>query len=197
MKENFELRALARSQLKGNWLAAVGVYLIYSLIVCISGVTIVGPIIIGGPLTLGYCGYFLRKVRGEPVKLENLFDGFKQFASSFLLLLLQTIFITLWTCLLVVPGIVKTFSYSMSFFLLRDNPGMGAAEAISASRKMMKGHKGRLFALCLSFIGWFLLSILTLGIGLLWLFPYIYLSMANFYEDLKSGEALPFQQDSV
>jgi uncharacterized membrane protein len=188
MKTNFELRTLAREQLRGTWLAAVALTLVYTVILCLSGLTLIGSILIGGPLTLGLYGYFIRKVRGESVRLENLFDGFKLFGSSFLLFLLQSIFITLWTCLFFVPGIIKSFSYSMAFFLLRDNPNMGALEAISASRKMMNGHKGRLFGLCLSFVGWALLCILTLGIGWLWLGPYVSLSIANFYEDLKQNQ---------
>jgi uncharacterized membrane protein len=188
MKTNFELKALAREQLRGTWLAAVALILVYTVIICLASATIVGSVIIGGPLTFGLYGYFIRKARGESVRLENLFDGFKLFGSSFLLFLLQMIFISLWTCLFIVPGIIKSFSYSMAFFILRDNPGIGALEAINASRKMMNGHKGRLFGLCLSFIGWCLLGILTLGIGYLWLGPYVSLSIANFYEDLRQNQ---------
>ncbi|GHU39452.1 membrane protein [Spirochaetia bacterium] len=185
MKENSELRSIARSQLKGSWLAAVGVTFIYMIIVSLSGFTVVGPIILGGPLAIGFYGYFIRKARNETVKLENLFDGFKLFGSSFLLFLLQMIFITLWTCLLFIPGIVKSFSYSMAFYILRDNPNLGASEAITASRKMMNGYKGKLFGLYLSFIGWALLSVITLGIGVFWLIPYMQQATADFYEDLK------------
>jgi uncharacterized membrane protein len=187
MKENSELRSLARAQLKGSWLQAVGVCFVGALIVTVSGAVVVGPIIIGGPITLGICGYFIRKARNESVKFENLFDGFDLFGSSFLLCLLQTIFITLWTCLFVVPGIIKTLSYSMAFYILRDNPTMGASDAITASRKMMNGYKGKLFGLYLSFIGWALLCVLTCGIGYLWLIPYIEQATANFYEDIKEN----------
>jgi uncharacterized membrane protein len=187
MKTSSELKALARSQLQGTWLAAVVLVLIYTVIIALSSMTVVGSVLLGGPLTLGMYGYFMRKVRGESIRLENLFDGFQQFGSSFLLFLLQMIFITLWTCLLIVPGIIKSFSYSMAFFILRDNPDMGALEALNASRQMMDGHKARLFGLYVSFIGWFLLSILTLGIGYLWIGPYMALSVANFYEDLKQN----------
>ena len=130
------------------------------------------------------------------VKLENLFDGFKQFGSSFLLWLLEWIFLTLWTCLLIVPGIVKSFSYSMAFYILPDNPGIGAAEAITRSRKMMDGYKIQLFKLYLSFIGWALLCCLSLGIGFLWLIPYIKLSEADFYRYLKESQSLEVS-DSV
>ena len=188
MRENRELRAAARSQLHGSWLAAVGVVFIYAAIISASGFVVVGPLVLGGPLTLGLIGYFLKKVRGQEVKFEDLFDGFRLFVSSFLLYLLEVIFLSLWSALFLIPGIVKSFSYSMAFYILHDNPDIGAAEAITRSRKMMHGHKGKLFKLCLSFIGWGLLCCLTLGIGFLWLCPYVTVSVTNFYEDLKKNQ---------
>jgi uncharacterized membrane protein len=188
MKEHSELRAIARAQLHGGWLAAVGMLLICSIIIGASGVTLIGPLILGGPLALGFTGYYVKKARGEQVELENLFDGFKFFGTSFLLFLLICIFQSLWTCLFIIPGIVKSFSYSMAFYILRDNPGIGSVEAITRSRKMMVGYKGKLFRLHLSFIGWYLLCFLSLGIGFLWLYPYINLSVANFYENLKQNQ---------
>ena len=154
MKENHELRAIARSQLHGGWLAAVAMVSLYTIIISASGLVLIGPLILGGPLTLGFMGYCLKKTRGEAVRVENLFDGFKLFGTSFLLYLLEIVFIGLWTCLFIIPGMVKCLSYSMAFFILRDNPDIGAAEAITRSRKMMSGHKGKLFGLLLSFIGW-------------------------------------------
>ena len=174
--------------MRGGWLAAVGMFIVYSMILGASGLVGIGPFIIGGPLLLGFFGYYLKKARGEAVKLENLFDGFNVFGSAFLLFVLSTLFLFLWTCLFVVPGIVKWFSYSMAFFILRDNPEIGAVEAITRSRKMMNGYKGKLFCLYLSFIGWALLCCLSLGIGFLWLCPYINASLAHFYEDLKAEQ---------
>jgi len=189
MKENRELRALARSQLHGSWLVAVGLALIYCIIIGASSFLVIGPFVIGGPLIFGFLGFFLRKARGEQAEIENLFDGFKLFGSTFLLYLLEYIFIVLWSCLLIIPGIVKYFSYSMAFFILKDNPEIGAMEAITQSRKMMFGHKGRLFGLCLSFSGWIFLTCLSFGIGFFWLYPYMSLSIANFYEDLKQNQS--------
>jgi uncharacterized membrane protein len=107
------------------------------------------------------------------------------------LFLLEAVFIALWSCLLIVPGIVKFFSYSMAYYILRDNPDMSALDAITASRNMMNGYKGKLFGLYLSFIGWWFLCLFSFGVGYLWLTPYISLSCANFYEDLKNpGRAI-------
>jgi uncharacterized membrane protein len=189
MLRNFELRAAARSQLRGSWLPAVGVVLVYTLLWGIASLAIgIGPLLVGGPLTLGLYGYFIHKVRGEAAEIENLFEGFKNFARSFLLFLLEVVFIFLWSLLLIIPGIIKGLSYSMALYILHDNPGMSSLDAISASRRMMKGCKGQLFCLYLSFIGWALLCLLTLGIGGFWLAPYVNLSVANFYESLKNAQ---------
>lgn len=101
-------------------------------------------------------------------------------------MLLMCIFITLWSLLLVIPGIIKSFSYAMTPYILKDYPELSANQAINLSRKMMKGHKFDLFCLMLSFLGWVILSMFTLGIGYLWLAPYMYTTMAAFYEDVKA-----------
>ncbi len=91
-----------------------------------------------------------------------------------------------------IPGIVAALSYSQAFYILAENPGIGALEAIRISKRMMYGYKGKLFLLYLSFIGWAILSALTLGIGYLWLIPYVSTTLANFYEEVKRnyyGEA--------
>jgi uncharacterized membrane protein len=189
MKTSSELRALARADLKGSWLQAVGITLLYSIIAGAANIVPgVGPLIITGPLTLGLCGYYLKKARKEPAIVEDLFGGFQRFAASLVLFLLEALFIFLWSLLFIVPGIIKSLSYSMAFFILRDNPDMKGSEAITASRNLMNGHKMRLFLLGLSFIGWSLLCCLTLGIGFLWLCPYIVQSIAHFYEDLKQNQ---------
>ena len=99
---------------------------------------------------------------------------------------LMGLFIALWTLLFIIPGIVKMFSYAMTPFILEENPDLTANEAIDRSRAMMKGHKFDLFWLFLSFIGWGILCVFTLGIGTLWLTPYMQTSIAAFYEDVKA-----------
>ena len=99
---------------------------------------------------------------------------------------LMGLFIALWTLLFIIPGIVKMFSYAMTPFILEENPDLTANEAIDRSRAMMKGHKFDLFWLILSFIGWGILCVFTLGIGTLWLTPYMQTSIAAFYEDVKA-----------
>jgi uncharacterized membrane protein len=177
LKTNTELRAAARSQLRGNYLDAVKVTFVYTLLVPF--------LIICGPLTLGLCGYFLHRSRKENYSFGNLFEGFRFFEKSFLLGLLQSLFIFLWSLLFIVPGIVKSCSYAMSFFIMKDNPSMNVINVITESKKMMRGHRRRFFSLCFSFFGWAMLCVLSFGIGFLWLVPYMRLTFANFYVDIK------------
>ena len=112
--------------------------------------------------------------------------AFKDYWHKVLGMLLMGIFIFLWTLLLVIPGIIKTFSYAMTPYILHEYPNVGVNDAIDISRKMMKGHKLDLFLLELSFIGWMILTAFSLGIGLLWLAPYMQTAHAGFYEEVKA-----------
>ena len=182
-------REAAWAQLTGNWKPAVLVTLVYILIVgAMEGAKSLSflSIFVLGPLSYGYYVSFLNSKRtGEVVRIENLFDGFKDYARVFLTNLLQSIYIVLWTLLLIVPGIIKSISYSQTFFVLKDNPELKNNAAIERSMAMMEGHKMEYFCLILLFIGWLLLGILTLGIGLLWVNPYIATATAHFYEYVK------------
>lgn len=192
VKTNSSLRSSARDQLKGNWGIAVLLCLTFSIICGLPAYVpyfgVIIGIVLSGPLTLGLSTCFLKFVRRESFIFENLFDGFKRFSSSVIAQLLTTIFILLWTLLFIIPGIIAYCSYSMVFYILSDNPNLSAMEALRKSKEMMMGFKWKLFCLHLSFIGWALLSIITLGIGFLWLTPYVYSSIATFYEDLKIAQ---------
>jgi uncharacterized membrane protein len=188
---NSEIKAMSRRQLKGNWGLPILVCFLIGLIISVpSFIPFIGGIIvliITGPFTLGMCKYFIKFVRSEHPNLETMFDGFKMFSSSFVLALLISLFTFLWTLLLIVPGIIASLRYSMAFYILNDRPEIGSLDAINLSKQMMLGNKGKLFCLYLSFIGWGLLCILSLGIGFLWLVPYMQTAEANFYEDLKAA----------
>ena len=140
------------------------------------------------PMMVGMANAFLRLLRnGENDILGNTYwISTKKYWHKLWGMLLMYIFIILWSFLLFIPGIIKAFSYAMTPFILEENPELSANEAIDRSRAMMKGHKFDLFWLLLSFIGWFLLSLLTLGIGGLWLSPYQQTAVAAFYEDVKA-----------
>ena len=120
--------------------------------------------------------------------MERMFDGFKTYGRAIGVQLLMGILIMLWAVLLIIPGIIKSFSYAMTIYISKDHPELSANECIERSMDMMNGHKWDLFVLYLSFIGWFILCLFTMGIGFLWLIPYIQVSVAEFYEDLKAQE---------
>lgn len=186
---NYQIRTLSREQLQGNWVKVVLLCLVAILIAgMLGGISRIGPgisFLVSGPLNLGIVSCFLKLIRKEEFRFENLFDGFKNLASALILNILIGVFVFLWLLLFIIPGIIAAYSFSMAYYILSDEPSLGAMEAINRSKKMMMGYKWKLFSLHCSFIGWAILSILTLGIGFLWLIPYIKTATANFYKNLK------------
>lgn len=197
MTENFRptvLRNQAYEALRGKWTPAVVTSLVFCILlgvaVSLSRVNALLYLIayLGGAsiVAIGmlYACWDLF-TKGTLPEAGALFAPFKQYARTVGAVLLVFVYTLLWTLLLVIPGIIKAYSYSMTFYILRENPEMTAGDAITASQKMMDGHKMDLFLLSLSFIGWAILASITFGIGYLWLIPYIYTADAAFYETLK------------
>jgi uncharacterized membrane protein len=143
--------------------------------------------ILTGPLTLGVSAFFLKLIRNEGPGINDLGEGLKCLLKSFILNLLIAVFTTLWSLLLIIPGIIAAFRYSMAYYIMMDNPQLSAFEALKQSKYMMVGHKFEFFVLQLSFLGWFLLGALTLGFAFLWVNPYYEATKAIFYQDLKSS----------
>lgn len=141
--------------------------------------------VIGGAIGVGYSRFNLDLIEGNGARLSTVFGSFKQLTVALVARILRDIYITLWTLLFIIPGIIAGYSYSMMHYVMADNPGIGASEAIAESKRLMKGNKWRLFCLRLSFIGWELLAVFfTLGIGMLWVIPYEEAAMAAFYRDI-------------
>lgn len=138
------------------------------------------------PLAWGMEVVFLSIAQNEKVRFRNLFDGFQQYGRIFWTEALRALFVGLWLLLLIIPGIIKYYSYSMTYFILKDTD-LGYDAAIDYSSELMDGHKGELFLLDLSFVGWFILSIMTVGIGFLFSYPYWMTARAHFYEHLKES----------
>lgn len=211
---NSELRARARETLgkkifSSQWGMAVLVSLVLSIFLGVPSVSYdktfdlgsfevtqsfslsLGQFIFRGAVMFGLCKTFLTAVRTkEKISFELAFDGFNDFKRTFLLGLLENIFIILWTLLFIIPGIVKSLAYSMAYYIMLDNPEYTWRECLDESQKMMKGHKWQLFCLYLSFIGWYIVGALALGIGVLWVEPYQRAAQAEFYNELK-GETAP------
>lgn len=141
------------------------------------------------PLSWGYQISTLQTSRtGLEPEISTLISGYKDYWRITGTYLLMLVYVTLWSLLLVIPGIIKTFSYAMTGYVLRDNPELSFNGAIERSMALMQGHKMELFVLYLSFIGWFILAMLTCGIGFLWLYPYVQMSITKFYESLLEDE---------
>ncbi len=139
------------------------------------------------PLTVAGYWFFLVIARWNDPKISEVFAVYKQWELSLKVIgtsILVGIFTILWSLLLIIPGIIKGISYSQVFFLLKDNPQLSALEAITVSKTRMKGYKWKYFLLNLSFIGWAFIAIFTLGIGFLWLAPYVSTANATFYNEL-------------
>ncbi|HMA65816.1 MAG: DUF975 family protein [Fibrobacterota bacterium] len=187
--ENTALMSQTKNVLKGKWGLAIGTLVIYVVIIgAIGSIPKVGSLfslLIGGPLSLGLAIFFLSLARNKDAKIGQIFEGFNNFVTALCAYLLMLLFILLWTLLLIVPGIIAGLSYSMTFYILADNPSIAARDAIRNSKAMMNGYKLKLFYLSLRFFGLGLLCILTLGIGFLWLLPYVQVCLAKFYDDIK------------
>lgn len=142
--------------------------------------------LIGSPITLGYVKFNLSMVNGNRPQFDDLFSEFHRFKEAFLLQLLRVLIVTIGTVLFVIPGIIATFGLALAPYILYENPGMPVKDVLITSYEMMKGNKWRLFCLSSSFLLLAVLCVLfTLGIGFLWLTPYIEASYAVFYEELK------------
>lgn len=190
MAENRVLMAEARKSLKGKWGTAIIAYLVMWAISMLAGYHKLGwivSILITGPLTFGVAMFSLGIARDTFVEIKTVFAGFSHFFLALRTHLLRFLFIFLWALLLIIPGIIAAISYSMTFFILADEPNLSALDALKKSKRMMQGFKWKLVTLHLRFIGWAILSVFSFGIGFIWLTPYIKVTEAKFYDDLKKG----------
>ncbi|MEA4982703.1 MAG: DUF975 family protein [Paludibacter sp.] len=182
--ENRKLMQMAKDSLNGNWILAVGTFLVYMLIVSGSSPLY---LVLAGPFSLGLAGFTLTLARKEEARVEQIFHGFQYFGNAVIAYLLMFFYVFLWSLLLIIPGIIAAISYSMTFFIMADDASIRPQQALEKSKMMMNGYKWKFFCLGLRFIGWIILCMFTFGIGYLWLIPYMQVSYAKFYEDLKAN----------
>ncbi len=121
----------------------------------------------------------------QKVSLNVYISAFTHFVKGAFSMLWYSLWVTLWSFLFLIPGIVKSYSYRQMFYIIAENPGISVTKAMNISKAMTKGHKADLFIMDLSFIGWFILSAFTLGILLIWVIPYYNMTCINAYKDLK------------
>lgn len=158
---------------------------IFTVALVTALISLVIRLVLGSVISLGYAKFNLRLVdRAEETKLGDLFSYFGYWVNALCAELLRSLYVFLWSLLFVIPGIVATYSYSMTSYILAEHPELSAREALACSKDMMRGHRWSLFCLQLSFIGWEILSAFTFGIGTLFLTPYRNTAVAAFYRDL-------------
>ena len=189
-----ESRGLLGHELFGSkWMWALLMILIASAIISAASSATCGiaALVVAGPLEYGLVRVYLRVARKEDehAEIKHLFEGFKgKIGQTFVVELLIYIYVFLWTLLLFIPGIIKSYAYSATMYLVHEKDLRGN-EAITASRRLMKGRKWKLFCLDLSFIGWYIVGILCLGVGTLWVKTYHTMAKTLFFEDaMKEGE---------
>ena len=205
-----QYRAMARQALKGKYWYAFGMCILVSIISGLSNgltrlamgspdssddmriilaliITIAFVLFVTIPLNIGLTRYFILNSKGRSDINELAYPYKNNLMNIITAVIKQVVFVYLWSLLFVIPGIVKSFSYYMVDFIIAENPYITSKRAFEISKKAMVGYKGKAFLLGLSFIGWILLSILTFGIGLLFLEPYMSAASAEFYLDVKES----------
>jgi uncharacterized membrane protein len=144
-------------------------------------------LVIGSTVKIGHARYYLRIADRKLTWIGALFTYYRQWVTAFLTELLKLVYTALWSLLLIIPGIITALNYSMTPFILAENPLISPTEAMRRSKEIMRGNRWRLVCLHFSFIGWTVLSILSFGIGFVFLNPYINAATADFYRDITGS----------
>ena len=204
--ERSELKFRAKEQLRGNWGIAIGAVLLAAIFTDfdviynigerfgLDGLTLSVPVnllslFLGGVITTGLCKLLLNLATNiEKPKVENLFSYFNIYLKTLGLNILISLAVAIGTILFIVPGIIVALMFSQAFFILAEDSSKSITQCLSESTEMMKGYKADFFVLELSFIGWWIVAALTLGIGGLWIAPYQKLTEANYYLSLKGNK---------
>ena len=165
--------------------------LAFMIIMAVGVFGLILRIFVFNHLVVGATGYFVDTAQDLPSGFWRLKHGFRKgaYLNIAVVMLLREIFISLWSLLLIIPGIVKSLSYAMVPYLLAENPSMRYKDALKTSAAMMRGYRWRLIVLQLSFFWWILLGTLLVGVGQLFVWPYINAALAQFYIHVKENAA--------
>ena len=186
MVKRSQIKRLAKRQLKRNWGIALGA-------IPLCAAMSVAALIIGGPalanvVAVGFAAAYMAIIRTGKAKISSIFEGWQSFGPAFIAGILVPLYTCFWSMLFGIPGIIKSYAYAMTNYVIKDNPDMTAKEAITESRRLMRGNKWRLFIMDLSFIWWDILCVLTLGILLIYVVPFKLAARAAFYDAVKSSK---------
>lgn len=167
---------------------------VWAMVVTITLVTCLLAFVVGGAVQLGICTFNLNLFHRREARFMDLFSQFHRLGQGFCMQFVMNFFIFLWSLLFIIPGIIAAYRYAMVPYLMAEFPDLGVMAAMRESKRLMKGNKWRLFCLQFSYIGWALLSSLTLGIGSLWLMPYQYAGDTAFYMAVTGREQLRYRE---
>ncbi|MGV8906788.1 MAG: DUF975 family protein [Acetobacterium sp.] len=193
MKTRQEIKEISKQQFSNNyWISVGAAALAMLIIIAVSAASSflmgIGTILLTPPILVGLYYFSLSIYRGESPTIETMFSsGFRNYGRKLGGMLWMYLFIYLWSLLFIIPGIIKSIAYSMTPYILGDHPNVTAKEALKISMRMTEGYKGDIFVMYLSFVGWLILSSITLGlVGIFYSYPYMYISFAGLYEELKN-----------
>lgn len=184
IKQNAKLQ-LGSNIFGSTWLMALLILLIESAIISVAGYCGGIPaMLVEGPLVVGVTSIFVSLLRGNNIiNIEDMFKGFRENLGRNLILgFLANLFVILWTLLFIFPGIVKAYAYSMAYYIANEHPEYDWKACLDESQRLTRGHKLDLFVLDLSFIGWYIVGAMCLGIGVLWVAPYHSCAKVNYYD---------------
>ena len=198
-----ELKANAKEQLRGKWAVAIATVLVANILIDsdvmykvsekfgLIGLSISCSLIslfLGGVISVGLCKFLLdMTTKREEPRFETLFSQFNIYLKTLGLNILITLSVCIGTILFIVPGIIVGLMFSQSYYILSEDPSKSITQCIKESVDMMNGHKLDLFYLELTFIGWWLLTAITVGIAGLWVAPYVKVTETNFYLSIKNN----------
>ena len=152
-----------------------------------GGVVLFGLIVsvlISALISVGYAQFNIDLIDGVKPKIVTMFSKGKQIGTAIVANILVFLRVLVGTIFFIIPGIIATYQYAMVNYIIAENPGISAREALEMSKEMMRGNKFRFFCLGLSFFGWALVVVLTCGIAAIWVGPYMQASFAAFYRDI-------------
>ncbi len=151
-------------------------------------VSVLLKIFVFNPLQVGAYRFFRKNIEDTSTSFSTILEGFGDYGRTFITLFLRDLFLMLWTLLLIIPGIIKSYSYMMVPFIVKDEPNLSPTQVIDRSKKMMQGNKGRAFLMDLTFLGWALLGLITFNLGnIFWTTPYYTSTRAALYLELSGA----------
>ena len=198
-----QLKSRAKEQIRGKWGVAIGTVLFANIILEVDfayrvtselgaeglsySINLIA-LLLGGVISVGLCRFLLNMATGrEEARFDNLFSGFNIYLKTLGLNILITLAVVAGTLLFIIPGIIVSLMFSQAFYILSEDPSKSITQCISESVNLMTGHKWELFYLELTFIGWWLLTAITVGIAGLWVAPYVKVTETNFYLSIKNN----------